>query len=256
MTLNELDEVKRLLAGMSEVQQRQVLSFLKGVIPKHPVEDLLMISADGMLEALGRSGDFTIRMIRGVFAEAAFAADVLPTLPLEWREIRTSGDPPYDFLLTDAPEGQARSSSVSYSQVKVQVKMQRSEGKKPLYAADQWKSLVKWPPNYFVVELQKSRKGVKKGESTRPYRFGEFDILAVSLGPAKGRWSAFMYTVERWLLPSPTDPQHLLTFQPVAPADNDSWTSDFTKAVQWLRSGVSKRIEGGLPKRPASRSKP
>src|SRR6185369_12998312 len=201
------------------------------------------------LEALGRAGDFTVRMIRGVFAEAAFAVDVLPTLPAAWREIPTSGDPPYDFLLTDVPPGEIPPPAVLYPEVRVQVKMQRSENKRPLYASEQWKSFVRWPRTHFVVEVQKSRKGEKKGENTRPYRFGEFDILAVSLGPAMGRWNAFMYTLERWLLPDPAEPRHLLTFQPVAPADNACWTSNFLQAVAWLRSGEDKRIEGDLPRR-------
>lgn len=245
MTSTDVEEVKALLARMNEVQQRQILQYLRDLLPKHPVEDMLMISADGMLEALNRAGDFTIRMIRGVFAEAAFAAEVLPTLPSSWREIPINGDPPYDFLLTDAPE-EGPSASTEYAQVKVQVKMQRSQGKKPLYASELWKSR-KWPSSYFIAEIQKSRKGEKKGESTRPYRFGEFDILAVSLGPARGRWSDFMYTVERWLLPAPSEPTHILTFQPVSPVENEDWTTNFITAVEWLRKGQVKRIKGDIP---------
>lgn len=205
-----------------------------------------MISAEAMLDALGRAGDFTVRMIRGVFAEAAFATDVLPQLD-RWRQLPINGDPPYDFLLTDAPEDDLQVSGASHPEVKVQVKMQRSERGKPLAANRQWRTLVSWPADHFVVELQKSRKGEKKGKNTRPYRFGEFDIVAVSMGPSKGYWGAFMYTVERWLLHDPADPANILTFQPVAPSDNDSWTSDFETAVAWLRSGETRRIDGALP---------
>jgi hypothetical protein len=243
--VDEVDRVKQILSEMSETEQRQVLAHLREVLPKHRVETELMISAEGMLDAIARSGDFTVRMIRGVFAEAAFAADVLPTLATRWRALPITGDPAYDFLLTDAPNTQEATAN---SQVRVQVKMQRSQGKAPLHADHQWSTLVKWPSTHFVVELQKSRKGEKNGVSTRPYRFGEFDLLAVSLGPSMGRWSAFMYTVERWLLPNPSEPTQLLTFQPVAPSDNDCWTSDFGKAVEWLRSGLVKRIDGDLPK--------
>ena len=242
--MSEVDDVKQILNGMDEAEQIEVLAHLRQLLPKHPMETLLMISAEGMLDAIARSGDFTVRMIRGVFAEAAFAADVLPTLADKWRALPITGDPAYDFLLTDTPIDHEPPDS----QVRVQVKMQRSQGKVPLHADQQWRTLVKWPSTHFVVELQKSRKGEKKGVSTRPYRFGEFDILAVSLGPSMGRWSAFMYTVERWLLPIPDDPTQILTFQPVAPSDNDCWTSDFRIAVEWLRSGVIKRIEGEIPK--------
>jgi hypothetical protein len=245
LTVSEVNSVKQILRGMSEVEQNQVLVYLRELLPKHPVETQLMISAEGMLDAIARSGDFTVRMIRGVFAESAFAADVLPTLADSWRALPITGDPPYDFLLTDARGDQV---PLPNSQVKVQVKMQRSQGKVPLRADQQWRTLVKWPSTHFIVEIQKSRKGEKKGVSTRPYRFGEFDLLAVSLGPSMGRWSAFMYTVERWLLPNPDEPTQLLTFQPVAPSDNDCWTSDFRTAVEWLRRGVTKRIEGEIPK--------
>lgn len=243
LTVSEVDRVKQILRGMSEAEQSQVLAYLRELLPKHPVETQLMISAEGMLDAIARSGDFTVRMIRGVFAESAFAADVLPTLA-GWRALPITGDPPYDFLLTDAPGDPG---PLPNSQVKVQVKMQRSQRKVPLRADQQWRTRVKWPSTHFIVEIQKSRKGEKKGVSTRPYRFGEFDLLAVSLGPSMGRWSAFMYTVERWLLPNPDEPTQLLTFQPVAPSDNDCWTSDFRTAVEWLRSGVTKRIDGELP---------
>lgn len=227
---------------MDEPQRRQVLAYLRELLPKHPIEDQLMISAEGMLEALARSGDFTIRMIRGIFAEGAFAAEVLPTLAGRWREIKIGGDPPYDFLLTDQPPDCTPPPSLMHPNVRVQVKMQRSTGKKPLSAADHRKTRVKWPRDHYVVEIQRSRSGERKGESTRPYRFDEFDILAVSLGPSKGRWSAFMYTIDRWLLPDPITPTNILTFQPVAPTDNDCWTSDFETAVKWLRGGENRRI--------------
>jgi hypothetical protein len=259
--VSDVEEVKALLARMSEVQQRQVFAYLRSILPKHPVEDRLMISAEGMLDALDRAGDFTVRMIRGVFAEAAFATDVLPLLT-GWRLLPTSGDPPYDFLMTDQPEGTTPPASLLYPKVRVQVKMQRSVKKKekgsegakksrPLFANEQWSTLVSWPADHYVVELQKSRKGEKGGQSTRPYRFKEFDIVAVSLGPARGKWSAFMYTVERWLLHDPAHPDHILTFQPVAPTDNDCWTSDFNTAVRWLRSGENRKINGDLPGVPA-----
>ena len=248
--MSAIDEAKSLLESMSEAERRQVALFLSDLLPKHPTEETLMISAEGILHALGRAGDFTVRMIRGVLAEAAFAADVLPRLSPSWREVPLpSGDPPYDFLLTDqAPEQTfGARSSVQSPHVRLQIKMQRSEGKKPLLANDVWKSRVTWPDTHFIAEVQKSRKGEKKGESTRPYRFGEFDILAVSLGPSSRRWSDFMYTLERWLLPDPSNPTCLLTYQPVSPIENGSWTKEFTKAVEWLRGGVNKRIEGDLP---------
>ncbi len=246
--MSDLDEVKRLLDRMDEKQRRNVFVYLRSLLPLHPVEERLMISAEGMLDALDRAGDFTVRMIRGVFAEAAFATDVLPTISDRWRLVPTAGDPAYDFLLTDFPSDIAPPEGFMHPTVRLQVKMQRSEGKQPLYANQVWTTRVKWPATHYVVELQKSRKGERKGQSTRPYRFGEFDLVAVSLGPARGRWGAFTYTVARWLLPDPANEKHVLLYQPVAPEENDCWTGDFNRAVEWLRSGVERRIDGDIPK--------
>lgn len=246
--MSDIDEVKRLLARLDESQLRQVHAYLRNLLPKHPVEERLMISAEAMLDALDRAGDFTVRMIRGVFAEAAFATEALPELAGRWRLLPLpSNDPPYDFLLTDLAKPDAPPEGLQYPKVRVQIKMQRSQGKQPLPASEIWSTRVKWPSDHYVVEVQKSRKGEKNGKATRPYRFNEFDVLAVSLGPARGRWGVFMYTVERWLLPNPEDESEILTFQPVAPSDNDSWTSDFNRVVEWLRSGEQRRIRGELP---------
>ncbi|MFL5561713.1 MAG: hypothetical protein ACJ79K_09590 [Gemmatimonadaceae bacterium] len=246
--MTDLDEVKRLLARLDEGQLRQVQAYLRGLLPKHPAEERLMISAEGMLDALDRAGDFTVRMIRGVFAEAAFATEALPEFADRWRLLPLpSNDPPFDFLLTDIANPDSPPRGLSHPKIRLQVKMQRSEDKQPLSASDIWRTRVRWPADHYVVEVQKSRKGEKNGKSTRPYRFNEFDVLAVSLGPARGRWGIFMYTVERWLLPNPEDESEILTYQPVAPADNDCWTTNFNRVVEWLRSGERRRIRGELP---------
>lgn len=214
-----------------------------------------MITADGILAALARAGDFTVRMIRGVFAQAAFATEVLPALGAGWIEKKIGGDPPYDFLLTDDPESGTESTYIAGPDIRVQVKMQRSEAGRPLLASDQWRSRVTWPNTHYIVEVQRSRKGVRAGRSTRPYRFGEFDILAVSLGPARGRWGDFMFTLERWLLPNPASPDEVLTYQPVPPWRDDWWTDDFLEAAGWLRSERAGRIPGDLPIIRSSRNK-
>lgn len=126
--------------------------------------------------------------------------------------------------------------------VRVQVKMQRSELGAPLLAGRLLRGRHGWPATHYVVEMQRTRTGQRSGEKTRPYRFGEFDILAVSLGPATGRWANFMYTVERWLLPASSNPSFVLTYQPVPPEENDAWTADFETCVGWWRSGEERRI--------------
>ena len=79
-----------------------------------------------------------------------------------------------------------------------------------------------WKPSEHAGGAIKGRGG-----STRPYRFGEFDLLAVAMYPSTHEWNTFMYTVADWLLPGRTDPSEILKFQPVATLPNDDWTSDF-----------------------------
>jgi len=125
--------------------------------------------------------------------------------------------------------------------VRVQVKLQRSLAHRPMWAREAYRFL---PGDMYVVETQRTRRGSDKrtGGATRPYRFGEFDLLAVAMYPSTGEWNTFMYTVANWLLPGRTDPAEMLKFQPVATLPNDDWTSDFHTAVGWLRSSVQKQI--------------
>ncbi|MGH7663995.1 MAG: hypothetical protein ACRENI_06830 [Gemmatimonadaceae bacterium] len=245
--MTDVEEAKRLLGAMTEAQQREVLAFLRRIVPPHPMEVELLAPAESLMEALARAPELTTRMIRGVIAEAAFAVEIIPTLGAAWKEKPIGRDQPYDFLLTDNPTSQNNATHRQVGDIRVQVKMQRSMKQQPLLASEVWKTKVHWPSTHYVVEMQRTRKGERGGLSTRPYRFGELDILAVSLGPARRRWGAFMYTLERWLLPDPARPGQILTFQPVAPESNEFWTSDFLRCVEWLRDGEQKVIEGDLP---------
>lgn len=139
-----------------------------------------------------------------------------------------SGSPAYDFLLSDRG-----------GDVRVQVKLQRSRAGKPLDAHDGRKSL---PRGMYLVETQKTRKGLKNEQETRPYRFGEFDLLAAAMYPSTQRWDTFMYTVARWLIPDPTNPTLILKYQPMSHRPDADWTDRFETAVQWLRSGRMKTI--------------
>jgi hypothetical protein len=98
--------------------------------------------------------------------------------------------------------------------------------------------------SFYVVETQKSRKGIHRttGETTRPYRFGEFDILAVCMEPATHDWSEFRFTVGNWLLPRPSSPRLIAVYQPVSLTPNDDWTDSLAKAIEWWRSKQKKTI--------------
>ena len=125
------------------------------------------------------------------------------------------------------------------------MKLQRSKNERPWRANEANKAFRSLPADFYVVETQKTRGGKKKktGAATRPYRFGEFDLLAVAMYPSTARWDTFMYTVADWLLSGRTDPTEILKYQPVASIPDEDWTDDFSVAVARLRSGKKKTIQ-------------
>ena len=100
------------------------------------------------------------------------------------------------------------------------------------------------PADMYVVETQRTRGGrdQQTGQDTRPYRFGEFDILAVSLQPSTGDWTSFIYTVASWLLPRPKSRRLMLKFQPVPKSPNDVWTANLETCISWFRSHERRKI--------------
>lgn len=230
--MGDIEQIKRLLAACTPDQRRAVFDYLRGELDLHPLERALHARAEVVLEAIEQAGGLTLRMLRGVIAGAAFNIDVADRLA-GWERVAFTGDRAYDALLRD-----------SAGEVTVQVKLQRSLRSRPWTGRDAPKYL-NFADAAYVVETQKTRKGKKGGADTRPYRFGEFDLLAVSLYPVALRWDRFRFTVGRWLLPDPADPSLILKYQPVAPTPNDDWTDDFVTAASWLRSGTTKVIGRG-----------
>lgn len=227
--MNEVEQIKQLLQQCDEQQRREILDYLRTLNPIHPLEKQLNTSAEVILEAISRASDLTLRGIRGVIAEASFEINVLKTL-VNWNITPLKGDFPYDFLITDT-EGSVR----------IQVKMQRRVQHKPLIKDEM-----------YVVETQRTRGGIDKktGENTRPYRFGEFDILAVSLHPSTNDWSAFIYIVAKRLAPRPEkENSHLLKVMQAVPLlPNGHWTTNLEECISWFRSNQDK------PSDPASDS--
>src|SRR5205807_9043424 len=139
-----------------------------------------------------------------------------------WKTVQIVGDASYDFLIAD-----------NVGQVSIQVKMQRREKGVPLVRAGK-----------FVVETQRTRTGKDAaGGATRPYRFGEFDLLAVSLHPSTNDWTRFLYTVGAWMRPRASDANLLEVLQPIPPYPNDDWTDQLETCIEWLRSGARRTIE-------------
>ena len=230
--MSDINQIKHLLSLCTPAQRQEIFRHLRAEFRIHPLEVALNTEAEIILEAIQRAGGLTLRMIRGVIAEAAFQIHVAEHLP-DWTNVTPPGDLPYDFLLRD-----------SQGTVRVQVKLQRSVGHRPMWASQAYRFL---PEDRYVVETQRTRGGSNKktGGSTRPYRFGEFDLLAVAMYPSTNTWDTFVYTVSDWLLLGQTNPSEMLKFQPVATVPDDDWTDDFYRAVEWWRSGVKKKIRGG-----------
>lgn len=197
--------------------------------PIHVLEEKLNTQAEIILEAIHRAPDLTQRGVRGIIAEAVFIAEVVGPLQSQgWRDKEIAGGQPYDVLLEDAQ-----------GEVRVQVKMQRLTSQQPTRRRDY--------PGMFVVETQRTRSGTRQmsggaQEKTRPYRFGDFDILAVSLHPSSRNWGDFRYTVASWLLSRRDDARLLRVHQPASPHPNDDWTDSFLEAIAWFRSRQIKTI--------------
>ena len=232
MTDEALAEIFRLLKSCDKDERLKVFQSLRQEFPIHPIEERFNAPAEVILEAIARSPDLTIRGIRGVIADAAFGQYVVSVLLTRgWVDTTPPGNHPYDYQLQDA-----------VGAVTVQVKMQRQKDHRPMLASEGYRHL---PSDMYVVETQRTRGGKdpSTGQDTRPYRYGEFDILAVSMHPSTNRWEDFLYTVTDWLLADGKS-NCILKFQPVSRVPGKDWTADFEEAVRWLRSGVKKHIIG------------
>lgn len=228
------DEACRLIKNATEVEQRIILTYLRERVPIHTLEQEWNTTAEEILTAIARSADITLRGIRGILAEAIFEKRILPDLGRSgWQAVKVVGEHAYDFLIERAK-----------SQVRIQVKLQRKESGEPKeYAARSRTSLKSCPPDkLYVVEVQKTRTGKKNGEDTRPYRFGDFDILAVNLHPSTGDWKRFMFTVGTWLLPREQGSTLIQIMEPVPIRPDEYWTDDLRECTEWFLAGNQKTL--------------
>lgn len=237
---NAVEEIQNLLESCSQEQRHQIFQQLRKEFPLHPLEAEWNAPAELILEAIMRAPIISQRGVYDLIAQAAFELYVVHNLQ-GWKSLPVPGRPAYDFLLSD-----------EVGEVRIQLKVQRRifdsahtvkeapATYRPMIAQEAARYL---PADMYVVETQRTRSGQgSAGERARPYRFGEFDILAVSMHPSTNDWSSFMYTVARWLLPRREDDQLLREFQPVAMEPNDVWTDNFAACVGWLRSGIVRRV--------------
>jgi hypothetical protein len=218
-----LSAIRELLAQCSFEEQATIFNELRERHKIHEFETVIGAPAEMILEAVHRAPELTRRMLRGVIADAAFRRFEVRKLVISgWRDVTPHGNFAYDYKLDDG-----------IGAITIQVKLQRSEGGFPV---------VKDGKRYgfgdlvHIVETQKTRTGTDgDNKQTRPYRFNEFDILAVSLQPSTLRWDLYTYTLARWLLPGQRIGE-MATLQPVSIIPNSFWTNDFNTAVQWFRT--------------------
>jgi hypothetical protein len=243
---NAVDVARQAITDCSEDERIILRRYILRLAP-HDLERQWGVSADVILDAIEKSSDLTKRGFRGILAESIFESDVVPTLPGGWAAVKIdrNEDLPYDTLLR-SPD----------SEVRVQVKLQRSVKGRPM---------LFHPKHYaegslYVVEVQKTRTGRKTVDvklprsdlkikieqkvttDTRPYRFGQFDILAVSMHPSTNDWQSFRYTLGDWLLPRSDDPSKIAVLQPVSSLPNDVWTDRLETCIEWLASGKKMRV--------------
>lgn len=225
---SDYERIKATLASCDRPTLDRVYEFLRSMRPPHPVESRLGADAEVILEALNRSGELTTRMFRGIIAEAAFDVHIVRPL-VGWQSHAIEGNAAFDFDLSDG-----------VGHVRVQVKLQRSE-----------KGVAVIKSGDHLVETQRTRGGKRRGGGeadglTRPYRYGDFDVLAVCLQPSTGRWDEFRYTVGDWLRPRKGVQKTMATLQPVSAEPDDDWSNDFLTCVDWFRGAEVKTIRGRL----------
>jgi hypothetical protein len=238
MNNQNLESIRAFIAQCSQEEQATLFRELRQRHLIHEFEQVIGAPAEMILEAVHRAPELTRRMLRGVIADAAFRTFVVPAVePKGWQDVTPEGNFAYYYMMQDAQ-----------GKVSVQVKLQRSEKGAPVVKAG---ARFGFEGDVFITETQKTRTGNDGEEKTRPYRYGEFDVLAVSMQPSTGKWDRYMYTPGRWLLPG-RKAGEIATLQPVSKTAGDWWTDDFEVAVQWLRADdEGKRMT--LPSKKAGR---
>ncbi len=227
------DSIFGLIAKADESERKAIFQELRRQISLHPLEQEWGVPAEAILSAIGRATDLTKRGIRGILAESIFEQVVLPKLSSRgWKQLEITGDKPCDFHIAQGK-----------TKLGIQVKLQRRQGGMPMeYPTIRRKTLVGAPARLVCVEVQKTRTGEAGGVATRPYRFGDFDILAVSLQPSTGDWNRFIFTPASWLLKRKADPGLIEIFQPVSLTADSYWTDDLSTCIEWNRDKKPRKL--------------
>lgn len=203
----------------SEEQLGEVLRLLRQQrrVPIHRLENEWGTTAEAILEAIYDAPDLIQRGVRGVLAEAIFRTVVVPRDLPDWTSEPVDNDEAFDLLLIHPRLGRVR----------VQVKSQRKERQVPKIYKGQM-----GPPPVYVVETQRTRNGtLPDGSPSRPYRFHEFDVIAVCLHASTGSWEDFIFCASEDLLARRSNPAWLEVIQPVYLDRPQVWSRDFGALV-------------------------
>lgn len=222
MTL-EIEELLRIVSRLSQADKLRLFKKLRSEIKFHDLEIEFNINAERILDAIRRGSDLTKRGVRGVIAETVFATEIAAQAD-GWIASDPIGDVAFDVLMSRKTDN-----------VRIQVKMQRKERGIPSRRAVERGGAKDW----YAVEVQRTRGGSDSaGKKTRPYRFEEFDLLAVCMEPSTGTWQSFVYVPAKKLLSKISEPDEIQTMQPVPPfpaKDCAPWTSNLSEALEWVQ---------------------
>ncbi len=211
--MDSFEELVRAVRACTPEQKQQIFAEIRDSILIHKLEREFSVRAEIILEAISRASDLTQRGVRGVIAETVFVLDVLPTAT-GWRsEPPAVGNVAYDALLQQ-----------NGRRVRIQVKTQRRRAGAPMIQGGS-----------YVVEVQRTRGGERAGVSTRPYRFGEFDLLAVCMWASTGDWHSFLYAPAARLVADPSEKTIIKKFQAVPSyerGDGDVWSKSLATALE------------------------
>ncbi|MEX1180074.1 MAG: hypothetical protein WEB63_04595 [Cucumibacter sp.] len=228
MSSETVAAIRDLLKNCTSEERAIVFRELRPGHQIHEFENVIGAPAETILDALHRAPELTRRMLRGVVADASFRAFIVPALEKAgWKDVTPEGNHSFDYMLGDKKGA-----------ISVQVKLQRSRLGAPV---NQRGARFGIDQDVFLVETQRTRSGRDGEENTRPYRFGEFDVLAVSMQPSTGRWDQFMYSPGDWLIEA-ANPGEMATLQPVAATPNETWTNSFEEVADWFRSGLKRKV--------------
>lgn len=210
----DLDHIKALLKAKAPEARRQIFNLLREEFTIHPLETKFGVRAEVICEAIARASDLTQRGVRGIIAEAVFVQQVLPKVLVKtgWAEVA-------EFIAADIPfDALVQKGGVK---VRIQVKNQRIE-----------KGVPKELKGCHVVEVQKTRSGEKNGKKTRPYRFADFDLIAVCTWPSSKEWTRFTYCLVQNLTSRTTDKSLIEIMQriPKSGAGN-GWSLDLVEKL-------------------------